>query len=75
MFSVQVTQARSPITSARTSEIVKRISAALSKMACHEDRTASQPTRSGQPGWTHFTYSPWAQTASIWPRSSVSKAR
>src|SRR5207244_3673311 len=50
MFSVHVTQANSPATSTRTSPRVKRISSVLSKIASQEERTASQPVRSGQPG-------------------------
>src|SRR5947208_7082914 len=57
MFSVHVTQAKSPAASARTSESVKFISAAFSKIASQEERTESQPVRSGQPGWTHLTWS------------------
>ena len=58
MFSVHVTHARSPPAAERTSESVNRISAVFSKIASHEDRTASQPIRIGQPGCTHFTWGP-----------------
>ena len=74
MFSVHVTQARLPLALARTSDSVNRISAVFSKIVSHDERTASQPTRIGQPGWTHFTCSPWAHTRSICARSSVSNA-
>jgi len=37
--------------------------------------TDSHPVRSPQPGWTHLTCSPLAQTASISSRSRLSKAR
>ncbi len=72
---MHVTQAKSPAASARTSESVKFISAVFSKIASQEERTDSQPVRSGQPGWTHLTWSACAHTASIRARSSVSKAR
>ena len=74
MFSVQVTHARSPVALARTSERLNRISAVFSKIVAHDVRTASQPTRRGQPGWTHCTCSPCDQTSSIRAISSVSNA-
>src|SRR5205807_281138 len=61
MCSVHVTHARSPWLEGRTSASVKRISPVCVKMVSQEARTIAQPTRSGQPGCTHRTCSPWAQ--------------
>ena len=75
MFSVQVTQPASSLTTTCTSEMVKRISSVFSKMRAHDSRTASQPVSSGQPGCTHLTCSPCAHASSIALTSSASKAR
>jgi len=75
MFSVQVTQASPAPATTSTFDSVKLISAVFAKIVSHDARTAVQPTRSGQPGWTHFSCSPCAHTRSIAWMSSVSNAR